>query len=184
MTIEPLAEKKDSLARRRGRAVLKCGLYAFFILACFWLTTVLSWFEIIGVHAQLMTAAVVMVGVFEGRRAGAAAGVFTGVLFDASVARSEAFFTLFFMLIGFVCGILCEQLFRRRLGSAFLFTAAALGAQEILFFSVFYLITGRADMSALLHVALPEGLFSLALSPVVYLPARGLYRLAGGRALL
>jgi len=184
MTIEPLAEKKDSLALRRGKAALKCGLYALFVFACFWLTTALSWFEAAGVHAQLMTAAVVLVGVFEGRRAGAAAGAFAGALMDAVIARSEAFYTLFFMLAGFVCGLLCEQLFRRRLGAAFLFTAAALCAQEILFFAIFYLIAGRAGMDALMRVALPEGLFSLALSPLLYPPARGLYKLTGGRALL
>jgi len=184
MTIEPLAEKKASLARRRGEAVLKCGLYALFILLCFGLTMGISRFEILGVHAQMMTAAVVLVGMFEGRRAGAAAGVFSGALMDAAIARSEAFYILLFMLAGFICGLLCEQLFRRGIGTAVLFTAAVLAAQEVLFFSVFYLIAGRAGMDALIRVALPEGLFSLVLSPLLYLPARGLYTLTGGRALL
>lgn len=158
-------------------AVIKWTLYILFALVVMLLQEHLfSRLRIFGVHPMMGGILTAVVSMFEGGIGGAAFGLFTGILQDSSVAGEEGFFALVYMAGGLTTGMVCEYMFRKSFFTALLWSLIITSVTTLSFFTVFFLLTGRAGIQALWNIALPEILYSVLMLPLVYFPAR---RIAG-----
>lgn len=164
----------------RNRQLFKwIGYACIFLLAFLLQTTALSRLEIMKVHPNLIPVVVVCVAIFEGPAGGAAFGFAAGLVCDALIPPSEAFFAVFFLFMGLLTGRVCNYIFKKRMFTALFWSLICMTALDLLYFCVFYLLPGRAGISALYTVALPETVFSVVFAPAVYLPVRAVYRRFG-----
>ena len=79
-----------------------------------------------GVHAIIMPALVVAIGIFEGGVWGAAFGLVAGGLCDMTTLDSTATYMVLYAILGFGGGFLTEFLINRRFFSYMVLTLAAL----------------------------------------------------------
>lgn len=154
--------------------IIKCCLYGL-ILWFFCILQVslpLRWST---VHALPLVPLTVVVSVFEGSFGGGAFGLAAGLLCDAFTPGSGSFFTLFLMPAGILIGHLVKNYFKVSFVAAMLWAVAAHAAADLLYFLFFMVIPGRAGLSALMQVALPELLLTLPYIPPAYLISRGIH---------
>ena len=126
----------------------------------------LSRFSLFGVSPMLLPVAAVMVAVLEGAPAGAAFGLAVGVLCDA-VYHTGGGMTLGLCLIGAAAGITAQYRVRQNLLGCLVCSAGALVIIDLARV-LWHLAAGAAALPALLAVAVPEVLYSLALAPLIY----------------
>ncbi|MCL2030848.1 MAG: rod shape-determining protein MreD [Oscillospiraceae bacterium] len=163
-----------------SRRAVKIVLYAFLLLLCTLLQmSLLPAWRVAGVHPLWLPVLAVMIAVREGERLGLGFGLAAGLLCDLLLPRSEGFFTVFLMAAGLLAGALCEHVLTRGFVAALLWSLAVFAAMDVLFFVLFYLLPGRAGWGALVSVALPETLFSVTSGLWLYLPVKGIHRIAG-----
>lgn len=114
----------------------------------------------------LLPMASISVGILEGPKFAAVFGTAAGLLMTAAGHNSFACVALL-SLLGWVCGLLAEHALRRDLVGNML---CALGAMVLceLWQVISRLVLGVAPFTVLLRTALPEFLWTLALSFPVY----------------
>lgn len=122
-----------------------------------------------GSHPILVIPVVVCIAMFEGPIGGAAAGIAGGILWDLFSDRLLGFNALLLLFICCACGLMAQLLIRNNLLSSLLMTAAALFSQGILdwFFNV-VLLSESEPVYILLHLTLPNMLYSFVLTPIIY----------------
>lgn len=156
--------------QRLSRRYLKWAVYGAAILLAVILQSLPRLFPSVGgARPILVIPVVVCIAMFEGPIGGAAAGIAGGILWDLFSDRLLGFNALLLLFICCACGLMAQLLIRNNLLSSLLMTAAALFSQGILdwFFNVL-LLSKSEPLYTLLHLTLPNMLYSFLLTPILY----------------
>ena len=135
-------------------------------------TMVLPRLALWGGYPLTAALAVVCAAIFTGPWGGGITGLMCGLMADAMATPGEAVFALSFMGAGILWGLLEKRYFQKTLWAAYLFSTATIVVSKLLYYFIFFYLTGRAAPSVLITAALPELLWSLAALPLVYAPYR------------
>ena len=128
---------------------------------------VLSHFPVFGVVPVLLPLTVAACAALEGPKAGTGFGIAVGALM--SVAAGGGFWRLAVCsAAGFLCGIIIRFALPHPFAGHLLCSVLLLGIR-MAWCVITHLVSGSAPLSALLPVALPEFLWSLAFAGPVYL---------------
>ena len=129
------------------------------------------------VRPQLLIVTVAVAAMFHGPHTGGTVGFFCGLLADWLSVHTVVFHTVVLMLIGALFGLIADYSLRKTLPSAYFAAVITLAVTRLLYVAVFILARGRAGLGVLISVTVPEILYSLALLPLFYFPARAVYRM-------
>ena len=130
-----------------------------------------------GAHPLPLISAVVCFAMFEGPLTGAGIGIGAGCLWALYTERLFGFDALLLMIVGCTCGLLVQLLIRNNWMSALLLNAATIAAYTLIDWLVRYVLFAQdGAFHALWYILLPNALYTLILSPLVYLAAYGLAR--------
>lgn len=168
----------------RGAQILKWVTYTLALIPVWFLeAAVLRRVPVLGVFPVLLPLAAVAVAVLEGAVAGAGFGTAVGVLCDVAYFGTGGSMTILLALLGAAVGLVTQYGLRQNYWGYLLCSAGALAALDALRV-LRRLLTGAAPLMPLLRVAVPEVLWSLAFTPIVYLLFRAVHRRVGGTALM
>ena len=157
-------------------SVIKLALYLLLILLAFVAQFLMPPLFIWNVRPLLLVAAAVVIAMFAGPHTGGFAGFVCGLMCDWISSYTITYYTVTLMLAGIVIGIIADYSMRKTLLSAYFLAIIVLVTVQTLFVTLFLLIYKRADIWALVRVTMPEILYSLALLPLLYFPARSVFR--------
>ncbi|MGE4275583.1 MAG: rod shape-determining protein MreD [Lawsonibacter sp.] len=135
-----------------------------------------------GITPMLLPSAVVAVSVLEGAYAGTGFGLGVGLLWELAYPGGFGGLVIAMALVGTATGWAAQYALSQSLPGCLLCTAGVLAVLDGLRVAR-GLITETAGLPALLQIAVPECLLSLAWTPVVYLLFRTVYRRVGGTKL-
>ncbi len=153
----------------QGKAV-QWTAYGLLLLAAFFLQSAPHALEIAGAKPLLFVPLTVAIGLLTGPVGGGAAGAAAGFLWDIYADRLPGFHGLFLLIVGCVCGLLVVLLMRNNLLTATLLCAAALVLQVLYDWGLRYcLFGGDRPFAALWGTYLPCALYTLLVSPLLYL---------------
>ena len=154
--------------------------YALALLPVWWLDAyILTRFPVYGITPLLLPVAVTAVAVLEGVSGGAGFGFATGLLWATAYAGGEGSRVLLLTLVGMFVGALARYALARSLAGCMICSAGALVAllvvrgAAVLFFM-------RASLWDLLRVAIPQLIWSLVWTPLVYGVFYRVYQRVGG----
>ena len=139
-------------------------------------------YPILGVSPMLLPAAAVAVAVLEGSYAGTGFGLAVGLLWELAYPGGWGGLVLFMALAGMLTGALSQYALSRSLPACLLCCAGVLARLDGLRVAR-GLITDSAELLALMEVAIPEWMLSLAWTPVIYLVFQAIYGRVGGTKL-
>lgn len=112
---------------------------------------------------------VVCVALLEGPAVGSIMGMVAGLLWDMHSFRIFGYYGLMLMGIGLVVGLLVQWLLRANFLSAMLMCGCGVLAYTLLDWLICYVLFLNAEMGAVLvHVYLPNALYTALLSPLMY----------------
>lgn len=153
-------------------------------LALVWLldACVLPRYPVMGSTPMLLPPALAAVAVLEGAYAGTGFGLAVGLLWELGYPGGFGGLVLFMALAGMMTGALSQYALAQSLPGCLLCSAGVLGLLDGLRI-IRGLVTQSASMGALLRVAVPELLLSLAWTVPVYLLFRAIYNRVGGTKL-
>ena len=154
------------------------GLFLVWVLDA----QILNRLPVLGTIPMLLPLAVVSVAVLEGAYAGAGFGMAVGLLWELAYPGGFGGLVLGMALAGMAIGALSQYALSQSFPGCLLCSAAILALLDLLRV-LRGLITHAASLPALLQVAVPEFLYSLAWTPVVYLLFRAIFRRVGGTKL-
>ncbi len=162
-----------------SRRYLKWTAYGLILLVALLLQSAPHGFpEIAGGRPILLLPLAVAIAMFEGPVGGAAAGVAAGLLWDLFSDRLFGFNALLLMLLCCGCGLFVQLLMRNNLLSFLILTGGTLVIQGILDLFFNHILLSQAEPGyVLLHLLLPNALYTLALSPLLYAAIYGTARL-------
>ena len=143
---------------------------------------VLNRVPLFGVVPMLLPLTVVAVAVLEGSVAGAGFGMAVGLLWELAYPGGSGILVFGMTLAGMLTGSIAQYALSQSFPGCLLCSAAILALLDLLRV-LRGLITHAASLPALLQVAVPEFLYSLAWTPVVYLLFRAIFRRVGGTKL-
>jgi len=159
-------------------SVYALGLFLVWVLDAYFLPRYPLW----GISPMLLPPALAAVAVLEGALAGSGFGLAVGLLWELAYPGGFGGLVLFMALAGMVTGALSQYALSQSLPGCLLCTAGVLAALDGLRV-LRGLITDAAGLSALLQLAIPECLLSLAWTPLVYLLFRTIFNRVGGAKL-
>ena len=157
-------------------SAIRLSLYFLLILLAFALQFLLPPLFIWSVRPLLLIVSAVVIAMFAGPHTGGFAGFVCGLICDWISAYTVTYYTVVLMLTCIVLGIIADYSMRKTLLSAYFLAIVVLVSVQVLFVALFLLIYKRASAWAFVYVTTPEILYSLALLPVLYFPARTIYR--------
>ncbi len=152
---------------------------AFGLITLFLQEHLLSRLKIYGIHPMLGGVLTAVIAVCEGGIAGGAFGLFVGVVQDALIIGPEGFYALVYFFSGLFAGYICEYMFRKNFLTAALWSTAITSVATLIYYMMFFLLTGRAGVSAFLTTALPEIAYSVIFLVPIYFPLKQISRLTG-----
>ncbi len=159
-------------------SVYTLGLLLVWLLDAYILPRYPLW----GVSPTLLPPAVAAVAVLEGTFAGTGFGLAVGLLWELAYPGGFGGLVIFMALAGMATGGLSQYALSQSLPGCLLCSAGVLILLDGLRVAG-RLIANTASLSALLSVAVPECLISLAWTPLVYLLFRTIFRQVGGTRL-
>ena len=161
----------------------KWSVYALGLLPVWLLDAyILPRFPLWGVIPMLLPSAVVAVAVLEGAYAGTCFGMSVGLLWELSYAGGFGGLVFAMALVGMVVGGLSQYALSQSLPGCMLCSAGVLLLLDSLRVGR-GLLTQSAQLPHLLQVAVPECLFSLACTPLIYQLFRTIFNRVGGTKL-
>lgn len=167
----------------RKNYIVKWLSYLLALLPVWFLeAAVLRRLPFFGAFPVLLPLAAVAVAVLEGPVSGAGFALAVGVLCGAAYYKTGAGMIIGMTLIGAGTGLVTQYGLRQNFWGFLLCSGGALIALDTLRV-LRRLFLGMAPLAPLLKVAVPEVLWSLAFSPLVYILFRSVYRRVGGTAL-
>ncbi len=167
----------------RGDLIHKWLIYALGAVPVWLLDAyILPRLPVFGVTPMLLPLAVVAVAVLEGAYAGAGYGLGIGLLWEAAYPGGFGGLVFGMAVAGMVSGALSQYALRQSYPGALICSSGTLAVLDALRV-LRGLLTDAAPLSALLQVAVPEFLLSLAWSPAVWLLFRAVFTRVGGTRL-
>ena len=143
---------------------------------------ILSRYPLFGVRPMLLPLAVVAVAVLEGSHAGAGFGLGVGLLWALAYSSGKGMMVIGLTLVGLLTGAAAQYALSQSFLGCLLCSAGALAAIDLWRIAV-RLFVRSAGWTSVLRVAVPEILWSLAWTPLVYLIFHAVYRRVGGSRL-
>ena len=143
---------------------------------------ILPRFPLFGTIPLLRPLAAAAVAVLEGAYAGAGFGLAVGLWWETAYPGGFGGLVFGLTLAGLIMGHLSQYVLRQSFPGYLLCSAGLLAALDALRI-VRGLITHSAGLGAMLQVAVPEVLWSLVWSPLVWLLFRRIHRRVGGTRL-
>ena len=141
---------------------------------------ILSRYPLFGVRPMLLPLAVVAVAVLEGSHAGAGFGLGVGLLWALAYSSGKGMMVIGLTLVGLLTGAAAQYALSQSFLGCLLCSAGALAAIDLWRIAV-RLFVRSAGWTSMLRV--PEILWSLAWTPLVYLIFHAVYRRVGGSRL-
>ena len=154
----------------RHKNISSLLLYGIVTLVILLLQNAPSFFPTIW-HARPipLVSYVVCVAALEGAKGGAIIGALSGVFWGLYAFRVFGFDALLLMLIGVIAGLLVEWLLRANFLSAMVLCAASVLAYVLIEWFCSYIVFYKPTaFSVLFQAYLPNGVYTILLSPVVY----------------
>lgn len=163
--------------------IYKWTVYALGLLPIWLLDAcILPLIPLWGTIPMLLPLAVAAVAVLEGAYSGTGFGLAVGLLWELAYPGGFGGQVFFLASAGMAMGAVSQYALSQSFAGCFLCSAGVLGVLDLLRVSQ-WLFINAADLSDLLQVAVPEFLWSLAWTPLVWLLFRAIYRRVGGNKL-
>ena len=143
---------------------------------------ILPRYPLYGSTPMLLPLAVAAVAVLEGAYAGTGFGLAVGLLWELAYPGGFGALVFFLALAGMTMGAVSQYALSQSFPGCLICAAGVLGLLDLLRVAR-GLLTNQAGLSQLLRVAVPEFLWSLAWTPLVWLLFRTIYRRVGGTRL-
>lgn len=160
---------------------LKWVCYSLSILLLYVLQTAFPLIRIFDIGPVLIVPAAVTIAMYENEKAAAFTGMAVGFLWDFSSGKLAGFNALIIMSCCVVIALLTMYLMQNNILNVMFFTGILLIFQGLLDFFFFYLIWGYgSSYLVLVRDILPTVLYTVAVSPLVYLLFSRIYRLFDG----
>ncbi|HJB26828.1 MAG TPA: rod shape-determining protein MreD [Firmicutes bacterium] len=152
---------------------LKYLIYAIIILALFVMQNTPGMMEIAGIRPSFLLSAAVLFAMYEGEFEGAILAMVCGLFWDFGSGGLTGANAILFLILGVGIGLLTTHLLRRTIGTALLCCAVSILIQMLVNFTFTYFIWNQAHSGMfLLTQMLPAALYSIVLSPLVFLLIR------------
>jgi len=158
--------------------VYALGLLPVWVLDAY----ILPRYPLMGVSPVLLPLAVAAVAVLEGAYAGAGFGLAVGLLWELAYPGGFGGLVFYLALAGMVMGAVAQYALSQSFPGCLICSAGVLGVLDLLRIGR-GLLVNAAGLSDLLQVAVPEFLWSVAWTPLVWLLFRAIYRRVGGTKL-
>ena len=158
--------------------VYALGLLPVWLLDAYILPRVPLW----GTVPMLLPLAAAAVAVLEGAYAGTGFGMAVGLLWELAYPGGFGGMVFFLALAGMAMGAVSQYALRQSFPGCLICSAGVLGLLDLLRVAR-GLLTNAAGLSELLQVAVPEFLWSMAWTPLVWLLFRAIYNRVGGTKL-
>lgn len=158
--------------------VYALGLLPVWVLDAY----ILPRWPLFGVIPMLLPLAAAAVAVLEGAYAGTGFGMAVGLLWELAYPGGFGGLVFFLALAGMAMGAVSQYALSQSLAGCFICSAGVLAMLGCLRIAR-ALFINAAGLSDLLQVAVPEFLWSLAWTPLVWLLFRAIYRRVGGTRL-
>ena len=163
----------------RQDLIHKWAVYALALLPVWLLDScILPRFPLFGITPMLLPLALTAVAVLEGSGAGGGFGLAVGLVWTLSYPLGWGGAVIGMTLAGAAIGSVSQYVLSQSLPGGMLCGAGLLAVLDGLRIAG-ALISDRGDLPALLEVAVPECLLSLAWMPLIYLLFRAVYRKVG-----
>ena len=143
---------------------------------------ILPRYPLMGVSPVLLPLAAAAVAVLEGAYAGTGFGLAVGLLWELAYPGGFGGLVFFLALAGMVMGAVSQYALSQSFPGCLICSAGVLGLLDLLRVAR-GLLTNAAGLSELLQVAVPEFLWSMAWTPLVWLLFRAIYNRVGGTRL-
>lgn len=112
---------------------------------------------------------VICVAVLGGARTGATIGVLAGLLWGVFSSRLFGFDALLLLMFGLATGLLVEWFLRANFFSALMLSSCGVLLHVLLEWLICYVIFGKENLAEILFkVLLPNGIYTVLLTPLVY----------------
>ena len=149
------------------RRIIVSGIIIF---VCFILqNTVFTTFAIADISPNLLIVVVSTVGFMRGKKEGMIVGFFCGILMDLFFGSVIGFYALIYVVIGYLNGFMTVIFFRDDVKLPLLFIGASDFAANIFAYFFLFLFRNRTDIGFyMLHIILPELLYTILVSLVLY----------------
>ena len=131
---------------------------------------------------MLLPLAAAAVAVLEGAYAGTGFGLGVGLLWELVYPGGFGALVLYLAVAGMLMGAVSQYALSQSFPGCLICAAGVLGGLELLRIGR-GLLTNAAGLGSLLQVAIPEFLWSLAWTPLVWLLFRAIYNRVGGTKL-
>ena len=158
--------------------VYALGLLPVWLLDAYILPRVPLW----GTTPMLLPLAAAAVAVLEGAYSGTGFGLAVGLLWELAYPGGFGAMVFFLALAGMVMGAVSQYALSQSFPGCLICSAGVLALLELLRVGR-RLFINAAGLSSLLQVAVPEFLWSLAWTPLVWLLFRSIYNRVGGTKL-
>ena len=135
-----------------------------------------------GVTPMLLPLAAAAVAVLEGAYAGTGFGLAVGLLWELAYPGGFGALVLYLAVAGMLMGAVSQYALSQSFPGCLICSAGVLGLLDLLRVAR-GLLTNAAGLSELLQVAVPEFLWSMAWTPLVWLLFRAIYNRVGGTRL-
>ena len=143
---------------------------------------ILPRYPLMGVSPVLLPLAVAAVAVLEGAYAGTGFGLAVGLLWELAYPGGFGGLVFYLALAGMAMGAVSQYALSQSFPGCLICSAGVLGLLDLLRVAR-GLLTNAAGLSELLQVAVPEFLWSMAWTPLVWLLFRAIYNRVGGTRL-
>lgn len=158
--------------------VYAMGLLLVWVLDAY----ILPRYPLFGITPTLLPLAAAAVAVLEGAYAGTGFGMAVGLLWELAYPGGFGGLVIGMALAGIAMGAVSQYALSQSFPGCLICSAGVLAALGLLRVTQ-RLFTNTADLGPLLQVAVPEFLWSLAWTPLVWLLFRAIYNRVGGTKL-
>ena len=167
----------------RRDLIYKWFIYALGLVPVWLLDAyILPRYPLYGSTPMLLPLAAAAVAVLEGAYAGTGFGLAVGLLWELAYPGGFGGLVFFLALAGMVMGAVSQYALNQSFPGCLICSAGVLGLLDLLRVAR-GMLTNLAGLPQLLRVAVPEFLWSLAWTPLVWLLFRAIYRRVGGTRL-
>lgn len=151
--------------------------FGFLLLLLSFLQSAPYALQIAGAKPLLLLACPICIALFTGPVGGGIAGAFAGILWDLFAGRILGFNGILLLVLGTTAGLLVWLVMRNNMLTAILMVGCASLIQNLMDWIFSYVLYDRGDvLKALWSVYLPNGLYTLIISPLMYFLVFGIMK--------